>query len=167
MSEYQQTMLEALTARAHPLSGHPRIWRKIKWEGRCLIWTGTVNYGGYGQVSIDGRKRLLHRLSWETARGPIPDGLWVLHKCDNRRCVRMSHLFLGTHADNMADCVRKGRQRKGTVIECAKLDDDKVRQIRDLYSRGGISHAKLGLAYGVDAKAIANAVNRRTWKHVV
>lgn len=87
------------------------VARRIRYSDDCWEWTGNLNGNGYGQVRYGGRMRPTHRLAWELAHGPIPPGLWVLHTCDNRVCMRPEHLWLGTGADNMADMVRKGRNR--------------------------------------------------------
>lgn len=79
----------------------------------CWLWIANANRTGYGCLS-DSKQRLAHRISWEIHRGPIPEGLYVLHKCDVPICVNPEHLFLGTHQDNMDDMVRKGRGRWNT-----------------------------------------------------
>lgn len=93
----------------------PRFWSKVKKsEDGCWDWTGSLNHG-YGQLSR-GRgvsPYSAHRLSYELTYGAIPEGLHVLHRCDNRRCVRPSHLFLGSQADNNADMRAKGRDSRG------------------------------------------------------
>src|SRR5665213_770489 len=84
----------------------------------CLEWTGTIGQAGYGQTTWQGRKYHAHRLAWERARGPIPAGMLVCHKCDNRKCVDIEHLFLGTQKDNIQDAIAKGRfdpQRMGRL----------------------------------------------------
>lgn len=94
----------------YPPSVLDRFYLRLKRTANgCIEWTGTTKTSGYGTIKIDGVSVRTHRLAWEIANGPIPDGLWVLHHCDNRSCCNVDHLFLGTHADNMADKTAKGR----------------------------------------------------------
>ncbi len=89
-----------------------RFWPKVRRGEGCWEWTGARSAKGYGRLTAgrrgDGYLRT-HRLSFELAYGPVPDGLFVLHRCDNPPCVRPDHLFLGTKSDNMRDAVSKGR----------------------------------------------------------
>jgi hypothetical protein len=79
----------------------------------CWIWEGTRDPGGYGRIRDGRRYRLAHRVAWELAFGPIPDGFAVCHRCDNRACINLTHLFLGTLTDNNRDRMRKGRSSVG------------------------------------------------------
>lgn len=92
------------------------LWRQVERgdEGECWEWQGSTNEHGYGRVKVGGRPgpvQLAHRVAWELINGAIPDGLCILHACDNPPCCNPSHLFLGTKADNTADMIAKGRAR--------------------------------------------------------
>jgi hypothetical protein len=139
----------------------------------CWAWTGALSghvptqYGKLHIVKPNGKRTtaFAHRLAFEIFVGPIPDGLWVLHRCDNRICVNPRHLFLGTAADNSRDMVSKGRSAKGSASN-AKLTEDDVRDIRLRYQLGTITQGALAREYGVSIVAINMACNRHTWKHV-
>jgi hypothetical protein len=87
-----------------------RFWSRVVTTPHCWLWTGSQR-NGYGSMTIDGQNVFVHRLSWTVNRGPVPNGLCVLHKCDVRNCVNPDHLFLGTYKDNAQDASRKGRQK--------------------------------------------------------
>jgi hypothetical protein len=93
------------------------FWEKVDKSGICWEWIGAISGNGYGAVWWNGKMQSAHTVSFEIANGEIPDGLFVLHSCDNRRCVYLRHLFLGTHQQNMDDMVAKGRQAKGPMSE--------------------------------------------------
>jgi len=92
-----------------------RLWEKVDTSGgfaECWPFTGRIVHEfGYGRLSYKHKQISAHRLAWETTHGAIPDGLWVLHSCDNPPCCNPGHLFLGTVADNQRDMAQKGRGR--------------------------------------------------------
>jgi hypothetical protein len=92
-----------------------RFWNKVQKTDDCWLWMGHRLARGYGMISMGGRKgrpELAHRVAYALTYGPIPEGVDVLHRCDNPPCVRPDHLFLGNQAENMADMRRKGRWRR-------------------------------------------------------
>lgn len=142
-----------------------RFWAKVDKSGDCWLWTASTAVG-YGQF-FPARRTMVyaHRLSYELAFGPIPEGLQVCHTCDNRRCVNPAHFFLGTHKDNADDRERKGRSPRGAARPNAKLDEAKVRAIRARVAVGE-RQAALAREYGVAAGTIQRIIERRSWKFV-
>lgn len=143
-------------------------------DDACVEWPGTRTVGGYGRVG----SQYMHRFIWELVNGPIPDGLHVLHRCDNPPCVNPRHLFVGTAAENCADRDAKGRGRNelkarpGEYCGTSKLTDAAVRDIRaravcrrGTGNRGGNLHA-LAKEFGVGYNAIYAVVRRMTWRHI-
>lgn len=141
--------------------------------GKCWGWTAHLapnGYGNFGGKTIPpGARRYAHRASYYFHTGVVPGQLNVLHKCDNRRCVRPDHLFLGTQLDNVRDMAQKGRRvsnvPKGPDHHFAKFTAEKVRELRSLYA-SGVGPTELGRRYGVTAQSAWSVAVRKTWKHV-
>lgn len=172
-----------------------RFWAKVKKTDYCWVWTACKNYAGYGKLACNGRHLLAHRASYEMHVSAIPDGLIVCHHCDNPACVRPDHLFVGTHADNSDDKVRKGRQAKGerhgsrthpecvprgdqhpsrTHPEClrrgdlhpqAQLTETQVLEIRTQYGMGA-TQDQLAMRFGISQSAVSLIVLGRRWAHL-
>lgn len=145
------------------------FWDKVDQTGgpnSCWPWTLSCDPYGYGQTSIPGQRNIgTHRVAWILTNGPIPEGLCVLHRCDNRPCCNPAHLFLGTRADNSADMVAKGRGRSlaGTDNPHAKLTADQVREIRGRAGRGEPLRA-LAREYGLHSSGVSRLVRRLTYR---
>lgn len=108
-----------------------RLARRSRREGACLIWTGQRTTRDYGVTFVGGRRWSVHRLAWTLQNGEIPAGLFVLHRCDRPLCFEHSHLFLGTHTDNMRDCAAKGRYRLQKHPELSAVLSDARREHRN------------------------------------
>jgi hypothetical protein len=130
----------------------------------CVEWSGYKNEHGYGKVMINRRCVRAHRHAWERAFGPIPVGLHVLHRCDNPSCVNPEHLFLGTQAQNMADKVAKGRQRKGERVPSAKLTAEQVREI--MASAGADTQRAIAARFGIHQSTVSDIARRKRWGHL-
>jgi len=156
--------------------------------GKCQEWTKYRNDKGYGvgNRKVNGKwvHVLAHRVAWEAVNGPVPTGLCVCHKCDNPPCIRIEHLFLGTHSDNMQDAANKGRNgmvrhpeknplRRGNVVDRPKgsrhgmavLVETDIPFIRALL-REGLRKTAIADRYGVSRSTISLIANGRGWLHV-
>lgn len=114
-----------------------RLESKVqKSEGGCWVWqSGLLDKRKknmqYGRIRVNGKMVLAHRIAYEIYVGEIPEGLHVLHSCDNQKCINPQHLHVGTNAENRAECVNKGRQAKGKTHGKCKLTDEQIQEIRD------------------------------------
>jgi hypothetical protein len=133
-------------------------------EHGCILWSGLTDHHGRGVVysTLRPPQRIFiaSRLAWEFGKGPIPEGLCVLHNCpggDNPLCVNVEHLFLGTQLDNIADMAKKERQAN------RKLTHEAVRLIRSRYRAGGVSQQQLADEHGVDQTTISKVVLGQSW----
>jgi hypothetical protein len=118
---------------------------------KCVEWSGARSGDGYGAVYIDGKQRAAHRVAWEKAKGVIPDGMWILHRCDNPLCVNPDHLFLGTAKDNTQD-------------SRAKLTEDDVRKMVALSVEK--RQSQIARDFGVSDALVSLILRGKAWKHV-
>jgi hypothetical protein len=131
----------------------------------CIEWVGYRNNDGYGMINRSGKMIGTHCLSYELKHGPIPKGLCVCHSCDNPACCNEEHLYLDTHAGNMADRDAKERSAKGESNGRAKLTEYDVVVIRRRLAAGE-THRKIAAAFGVAQSAIDKIKTGRTWSHL-
>lgn len=131
----------------------------------CWVWGRGCNANGYGSCSHKGLVDTTHRWAYRVFVGPIPQGLHVLHTCDNRRCINPSHLFLGTNADNVADRHAKGRSAKGERYPQAILSDGAVRRLRAM-CRDGAGLKDVAVVFGIDPSTVCHVASGRRWAHV-
>lgn len=142
----------------------------IKSDG-CWIWIGCLRGkaaegNNYGSFKIGQTNYLAHRVSYTLYKGEIPEGLCVLHSCDNPLCVNPDHLSLGTHSQNMADMKNKSRGTNGEKSYHNKLKAWQVKAIRFFKEYYGYFNYELAEIYGVSTTTITQIVNRKLWKHI-
>ena len=151
-----------------------RFWSRIKvlTAKDCWEWQGYLSPKGYGKIFIERGKSmmLVHRFSYILHHGSIPDNLFVLHRCDNPRCVNPNHLWLGTKNDNNQDCIAKGRRNnvgsKGESHPNVSLTDAQVIEIRNLFANHRTIQ-EIATQYGMSHGAISHIVKGRSWKHLL
>lgn len=149
------------------MSGKSRPLQELFWERtiktkECWFWTGHKNPLGYGKLCRNNQKTCYyaHRLSWEFHNGPIPEGMCVLHKCDNPACVRPKHLFLGTRLDNNNDMFTKRRHCYGSRTNTAKLKEADITFIR----KSPCTCEEDASKYGVSKQEISRIRRRERWQ---
>lgn len=147
-----------------------RFWKRVEKTRRCWLWRGSQHRRrgsevGYGEIGVEDGHQKAHRVSWMLKHGPIPVGMFVLHKCDNPACVRPAHLFLGTAQDNSDDMRRKGRTNgpAGERSGKAKLTWKAVDAIRAAPRTRGSRHV-LAKRFKVSVWTIDSVRKSVTWK---
>ncbi len=132
----------------------------------CMLWTGWKNNDGYGKFSVGKKYKLAHRVAYELFVGKIPEGLYVLHKCDVRDCCNIEHLYLGDQFDNMHDCLKRDRfaLRSGQNNGRSLLKEKDVKYIK--VSLGKASGAQLAREFKVSESCIQDIKHKRSWKDI-
>jgi hypothetical protein len=134
----------------------------------CWNWIGSCYGKGYGHFGIRGKIYPAHRIAYIWYVGTVPNGLFVLHECDNPPCVNPDHLFLGTHQNNVDDKCSKGCESHlyGVQNSSCKLTNQQVQEIRQRYSTEFITQTDLAREYRVSITTINWIVHNKTWKHL-
>lgn len=167
-----------LTKGCKPFTLEQRIamfWTRVVKTDGCWEWNGARSIfvkrkgEGYGVMRAQGKNQFTHRFSWEIHNGPIPNGLLVLHKCDNPPCVNPDHLFLGTYLDNARDRDSKGRLNHrniyGEEVGTSKLTTVQVLEMRRLH-KDGVHRNEIAKIFGRPVIHVNQIVYRYTWKHL-
>lgn len=128
--------------------------RRVTLNGECHEYNGCLTNFGHGQFWWEGRHWNAHRYAWTRHKGPIPQGMQVLHSCDNPACIRIEHLFLGTQDDNMKDAQDKGRR----YFPPKKVSDEQKIEVFALREQG-LTYKAIGQRYGVTKETIYKIVN--------
>ncbi|MBW4599742.1 MAG: HNH endonuclease [Calothrix sp. FI2-JRJ7] len=178
-----------------PQNFEDKFWQRVEKTETCWLWKSSKTRDGYGLFQKDGRRQYAHRIAWELYhKTPIPNGMFICHVCDVPSCVRDSHLFLGTHKDNMQDMISKGRNFaitkperiargerhrsrtkpesivKGEAVNTAKLTQQQIDEIRRRYhpkaryGHPGSRAGQLAQEFGVSRSQIWKIVTNKAWK---
>lgn len=146
------------------ISAEDRFWQRTEKGEGCWLWKAKIDRDGYGYLSVNGRRKLAHRFSYELHNGTaLQRGEVVRHTCDTPACVNPAHLLAGTQLDNVADRQQRGRVARGERNGRAKLDAEKVNSIRAAQALGATDD-DLATFYGVSAAVIYDIRRGKTWR---
>lgn len=136
-------------------------------ESGCWEWTKALSTKGYGVFTIEDRWTLAHRAAFISRNGPIADEMLVLHRCDNPKCINPDHLFLGSHSDNMKDCISKGRRppKTGSRNKMSRFKEADIIEMRAMRSQGAMIK-DIAKKFSTSKNHVSAILNRRSWSHV-
>lgn len=142
----------------------PYFWQKVALtadDERCWEWQHTTLESGYGQIVVNHVFQRAHRVAWMLTHGRSTD-LFILHSCDNRKCVNPRHLREGTNQDNMRDMVERGRSK---APRARQMNEETVRQVKEWFQQG-VAVKDVAAQLGVSRSILTNIRTGRTWSHV-
>lgn len=150
-----------------PIGFVKRFWEKVdkRSDDECWNWKGLLNTNGYPTISICNRYWLAHRMSYLIHYGKISPDLYIMHKCDNPKCVNPNHLIEGTPKQNTNDAISKHRMLIGEKNGMSKLSESDVIRIRALRNEGS-TLSSLAKQYGVYSSCICKVCRKTHWKHI-
>ena len=137
-----------------------RFWDKVDVKGPddCWEWKASLYGSGYGQFYFDGKVRGAHRVSYLLSVGEIPEGMQILHSCDNRKCCNPAHLRVGTDRENKQDRAKRRNTQK--------LNPEQVKEIRELLMANELSQSQIGRRYGISQAVVSSICCGKIWEHV-
>lgn len=137
------------------------FWKRVDKRGpdECWLFQGSTTSSGYGQWRYGNKRPGAHRVAFSLSKGAIPEGLIVMHSCDNRPCCNPTHLSLGTQSDNMQDMVRKGRSTAGDNHPMIKIPDADLPLVKAAYFRDGATKSSVAKQFGVSRPTIFRIVS--------
>jgi len=148
------------------------VWKQIDKRGEddCWEWMGYKNKDGYGRISIGRKLYSTHRLVYELMKGNILHNEVIMHLCNNPSCCNPKHLKCGTQEDNIYQMYEEGRDRhmiqEGELNNNSKLSNEKVIEIRKLYSSGNHSQRQIANQYNINQALVSGIINKKLWKHI-
>lgn len=141
-----------------------QFFDNVKKTNGCWEWTRGKTSAGYGAVWWGGKTEAAHRLSYRLHRGPIPEGMYVCHSCDNPACVNPDHLWLGSLQDNHKDMMLKEREYRGSQHHTTQITEDDVVAMRNLRA-SGMTPTEIANIYGLKRPMVSHICTGRNWKH--
>lgn len=145
-----------------------RFWKKVrKSENGCWEWIGSKWESGYGRIIVNGKQLVATRVMLAITNREVDDSLFVIHRCDNRGCVRPDHLRQGTPLDNARDAVERDRHSRGERNGVSRLKPEQVIEIRSgRYKRRSRFIYKMAEKFGVSYDCVWGVISGRTWRHL-